>query len=242
MTGSRFRLKALGLCALVVGLMALSAGSAQATVGSSWFLGGAGLSEPLKPEAQATLESNMGSLLTTLGGKGIHILCTAMKLIGMVIFNPGGGALGKADFSGCEFLELVTPGGATKKNAFCTPSAEGVSGLIITNYIKGLIELHEPSAGVKEGFVKFSPDTGTISATIHLGEECAFGENLKIGGTIGVRDCNQEFTVEKTPHLFEPVLQSLVVNEGTTAATLDGSANVRLTGIPHEKLWSGKPA
>lgn len=241
MTGSRLRLKALGSCALVLGLMALSTGSAQAELGAKWFFGGAALSEPLKPEVQATLENNMGSFLTTLGGKNIHILCTSMKLIGWTIFNPNGQTLGKADFSGCEFLELVTPGGMTKKNTFCTPSAEGVSGLIITNFIKGLIVLHELSFGVKEGIVKLSPDTGTVFATIHLGEECAFGENLKVGGTIGVKDCSKEFSFEKITHLFEPVLQALVINEGATVATLDGSANVKLLGAPHEKNWSGKP-
>jgi len=84
----------------------------------------------------------MGSLLTVLGGKNIHILCTSITLIGWTIFNPNRETLGKADFSGCEFLELVTKGGTTKKIGACAPTTEGKSGLIITNFIKGLIELH----------------------------------------------------------------------------------------------------
>jgi len=240
MTRSKLKLKALGLCALVVGLMALTTGSAQATVGSGWFYNGALLAEALKPEVQATLENSMGSLLTTIANKGIHILCTAMKLIGWTIFDPNGQTLGKADFSGCEFLELLA-GGGTKKISACTPIAEGVPGLIVTNFLKGLIELHEPSPGVREGFVKISPDTGTVLALIVLGEECAFGAHLTVSGTIGVKDCNHEFPVEKVTHLFEPVLQALVINGGATAATLDGSANVSLAGIHVGRTWSGKP-
>jgi len=243
MIRSKLGLKALGLCVLVVGLMALSAGAAQAEVGSSWFFNGAKLAEALKPEVQATIENEMASLLTTLGGKKIHILCTALKLIGATIFNPNGQALGKIDLSGCKFFKLITEGGATEEVKACTPTAEGVKGLIVTNFMKGLIELHEPSAGVKEGIVKFVPETGTVIASINLGEECGFGETLKLSGSIGFKDCNKEFTVEKVTHLFEGALTNLVINEGTTAATLDGSVNVILNSAGHVgKTWSGKPA
>jgi len=247
MIRSRLGLKALGLCALVVGVMSLGAGSAQASNGAKWFFNGAVLPEALKPEIAATLENSMGSLLTTLGGKKIHILCTAVTLIGATIFNPNGGTLGKIDFAGCKFFKLITEGGATEEVKTCNPEAEGKPGLIVSNFIKGLIELHEPSPGVKQGFVKFTPDTGTLFATISLGKEveneCAFGEKLKVGGSIGLKDCNEEFTVEKIIHLVEPVLQALVINEGSTAATLDGSANVLLNSAGHSgKAWSGKPA
>jgi len=90
--------------------------------------------------------------------------------------------------------------------------------------------------------VKLTPETGTLFATLKLGEECSFAENLKV---IGVKDCNEEFTVEKIVHLIQPVLllQALVINEGLTPATLDGSANVLLNSTGHSgKSWSGKPA
>jgi len=247
MIRSRLGLKALGLCALVVGVMSMSAGAAQAQPNSKWFFNGAQLAEALKPELQATLENSMGSLLTVLGGKNIHILCTALKLVGATIFNTkelkeGGQTLGKIDFSGCKFFELVVAGGATKEIPACEPIAEGVKGLIVSNFVKGLIELHEPSAGVKEGFVKFTPDPpATLFTTISLGEECAFGSELRISGSVGLKDCNKEFTVEKVTHLVEPVLQALIVNGGASA-TLDGSANVSLAGAHVGKTWSGKPA
>lgn len=247
MIRSRLGLKALGLCALVVGVMSLSAAAAQAETGAKWNYNGAALAEALKPELAAVLEGEMGSLLTVLGGKSIHILCTALNLVGATIFNPNGQTLGKIDFKGCKFLELVVVGGTTKEIPACTPKGEGVSGLIVSQFIKGLIVLHEPSAGVKEGIVKFTPDTGILFTTIPLGEECAFGENLKVGGSVGLKDCAtaactaSSFTTEKTSHLVVPVLQALVINEGATAATIDGSANVTLKA-PHTLSWSGKPA
>jgi hypothetical protein len=232
---SSFGLKVLGLCALLVGLMSISAGAAQATVGAYWLVGGKKISETLLPTAVAAIENKTSSLLTKLSNKNIHILCTTVELVEAHALEPNGGLLGKAKFSGCVFLELLVPP-ATKEIKACNP--EG--GIINTNKVKGLITLHEG-----EGRITLTPfEAGGTFANIFLGLECAFGENLKVGGSLVLKECNKAFLTDLVTHLVEEdkVLTKLWVNSETNPATIDGSANVTLSGAHAGMTFAGHPA
>ena len=66
MVKQKLRLKAVGLCALALGLVAFEGGVAQAEVGSNWRVNGANLTAGLLPELQVKeVENNTISLLFT---------------------------------------------------------------------------------------------------------------------------------------------------------------------------------
>jgi len=248
MVRSRLGLKALGLCAVLVGMFAF-AGSAQATVGAFWLVNGVKISEALSPSVLAETDVP-GVLLTELGGKQIHLKCPTINLVGAKLVEPNGKITGKIDFKGCTFSSLKTAGGELILQKACEPKNEGVAGLIITNTITGLIVLHKTAGGVVEQALeaKGSPDFATIA----LGTECAFGEALLVEGVFYLKDCKEAkeskcvaasgsaFLTDLVKHLVEELkeLTKLTVN-GTHAATIDGSAWAFLGGV-HEKLtWAG---
>jgi hypothetical protein len=238
---TRSRLSLLGLCAVLIGMVAFT-GVAQATTGAFWKVGGATAKGGEPVEAKTDVE---GVLLTELGGKFLHLKCPTINLVGAKLVEPKGGVTGKIDFKGCKLFELVTPGGVLKEVKACEPSAEGVKGLIVTNTIAGLIVLHIPSGGTKEGVLEVKPAiAGVQFANIILGEECAFGENLKVGGVFFLKDCLKQFSTEVKEHLVEELkeLTKLVINEGTKTATIDGSAWAFLGSPNAGKLWAGIPA
>jgi hypothetical protein len=225
---SKFVLKVLGLCALLIGLMSIGAGAAQAETGASWSVNPA-------PDLQATLENNHSVLLTKLSNKNIHLLCTAVELEEAFLVESGGSLSGKARFSGCVFLELLV-GGGTKEFKACNPE----NGIVLTNKIKGLITLHE-----KQGRITVSPfEAGGTFANIFLGLECAFGENLKVSGVLVLKDCQNALSTYLVIHLVEEdkVLTKLWVNSETNPATFDGSINTFLSGAKTGGTWKGNPA
>jgi hypothetical protein len=245
MIRSRLGLRALGLCAVLVGILAF-AGAAQASTGALWRIGG--VQAKGGESVEASLEGASMTLLTTVGGKAIHLKCTALALVGAKLVEPNGGITGKIDFSGCDLLSLKTVGGELVLQKACEPNTEGKAGLIITNAIKGLIVLHTPTGGQAEGALEVTPASGTLLATIQLGaegakNECAFGEKLKLGGVVFLKDCEGKFATALAKHLLQelPALTKLVINEGTTAATIDGSAFAFLGSPNVGKLWAGIP-
>jgi hypothetical protein len=240
MTRSRLGPKALGLCAVLVGTFAF-AGIAQAEPGAFWRISGVQAKGGELVEAQS--EAAGITLLTELGGKFIDLKCPSLKLVGAKLIEPNGGITGKIDFSGCDFLSLKTPGGELVLQKSCEPSAEGVKGLIVTNQFTGLIRLHEPKAGTKEAVLEIRPTTGTLFASPKLGEECAFGEILKLGGVIFLKDCEGKLSTELVKHLLEVLkaLTELTINEGTKASTVDGSFLAFLGSPNTGKTWSGIP-
>ena len=241
MIRSRLGLKALGLCAMLVGMLAF-AGVAQAEVGAFWLVNKAKIVSGQGVEAETDVA---GTLLTELGGKQIHLKCPTIKLVGAKLIDPLGQITGKIDFSGCKFFSLKTVGGELVEQKACEPSAEGTKGLIVTNAITGLIKLHEPKAGTKEAVLEAKPTTaGGQFANIVLGAECAFGENLKVGGVFFLKDCLGQFQTEVVKHLVQelPALTKLVINEGAKTATIDGSAWAFLGTTNVGKTWSGVPA
>jgi hypothetical protein len=238
---TRSRLSLLGLCAMLVSMFAF-ASIAHAEKGALWKIGGATAKGGEAVEAKTDVE---GVLLTELGTKFIHLKCPTINLVGAKLVEPNGGITGKIDFKGCKFFSLTTPGGTLVLQGACEPKNEGVAGLIVTNSITGLIVLHTPSGGTKEGVLEAKPTTaGGLFANIVLGPECAFGENLKVGGVFFLKDCLKQFSTEVKEHLVEELkeLTKLVINEGAKTATIDGSAWAFLGSPNSGKLWAGIPA
>jgi len=255
MIRSRLGVKALGLCAMLVGMFAFT-GVAHAEEKSFWLIGGAKVTKELAEKTVVEAKTDVaGSLLTTLGGKEIHLRCPAITLVGAKLVEPTGKITGKIDFAGCKFFSLNA--GVEVEQKGCEPTAETIKGLIITNTITGLIVLHKTEAGATEVVIE-AVGTGGLFATISLGESCAFGELLKVGdgktkagvvlpSKFFLKDCEvaKEEKCEKgsaaltdlVTHLVEELrsLTKLFVNGGETAAVVNGAANAFL-GAPHKGL------
>ena len=223
------------LCLALAGLMAAGAGSAQAEVGSFWLVKGVKVTT-LLPELAAALENSHGVLLSEIGGKGIHILCTGMTLVAGNHLLAEGGWLGKGLFSGCRILQLTVLNGATALLGACLPPGDHIE----TNLLKALITLHNGSS-----IVVIEPSSGTTLATVITGRECAFGEKIIIGGKVAVKDCKEAFLTDQVTHLFEEfaTLTELYLNSNkANKATLDGSATVSLAGAHKGLTWAGHSA
>jgi hypothetical protein len=252
----RTRLGLLGLCAVVLGVMAFSASAAQAETGAKWlilteetFKNEKGetehkvkTAEELSAAVQGELENSDGSLLSKIVGIKVKFLCTAATLIGVKL--EGNGSLtsgGRVKFTGCvTYLnEELAPE--------CEPKTTGEPlGTLLSNEGKGLLVLHEPSPGVKEGVTRIEPKVGTTFITLTLGASCPIGNTVPIIGKLFVKDCEGKLTTHLVTHLIEELkaLTKLWTISETPehVATIDGSAKVFLAGVGHAGLaWGGMP-
>jgi len=246
MVRSRLGLKALGLCAMVLGLMAFGTTAAQAEPGAIWDVNGGALPEALLPTLAATLEGH-ATLLSKTGGKPFHILCSGVELKETHLVFPAG-VLGFVKFTGCTLLELKE--GEAITLAACEPHEGEEKGVVITKKAKGLILLHEfknakGEVERKEGVTEFEPEIGTTFATVHTSSKCGFGENIPVGGKVLFQDCQKAFSTPQPTHLIEYNVLSELWTFSNTAehkATIDGSANVVLSGEKHKGLtFNGLP-
>ena len=247
MFGTKLGFKALSLCAIVAGLMALGATSAQAEPNSHWNvnlknINGTGL----KPLLQVKeLENKTSTLLTKILGSLYHVLCTGVTLVNFVLLDNGGSS-GKIKFTGC----IAIVNGVTQKN--CEPKFGGVAGVIETALLKDLIVLHKFKE-IKEGkeveltetLDRLEPNEGETFTTIESSEACAVGAKIPVKGKFFLKDCKNEFQTELVDHLVEEgLLTHLFVISDTVehASKIDGSVILRLE-TPHLGLkWSGTPA
>ena len=267
MIRSRLGLKVLGLCAALFGLMAVTAGSAQAEAGSFWTVVNPKTealtkitTEALLPEVQVKEieelkavgeEGKHAVLLTTIGATNtpIAILCSTAELkkateAGAPKLLKEGGLLGKAKFEGCTTkLKGVL-------SAPCKPHSPGSpEGTIETEVAKGLIKLHELTGGAKDDTVLLAPDNANNRfVKIILGKEgfeneCSAGESLTIEGELVVYDPagNTSFTEEKIDHLITEFPGLKLLKFGTREASIDGSALIHLVGEHLNWKWSGIP-
>jgi hypothetical protein len=228
-----------GLClAAALSVMAFAAAAAQAEVGSHWNVNGSAISATLLPVPGATLENNHGQLLShALGGTPLNILCTAVTFENAVL-KAEGGSLGKIKFSGCTINngKEVLPA--------CEPVTGTEKGVVLTVLLKDLIVL-EASGIAGEGYDLLEPEEGTQFVNIATAGECAFGTHIPVIGKFVFKDCNLEGKVEKVTHLTEegPGTELWVISKTNEhKATIDGSANVFLTGAHEGLKWSGTPA
>jgi len=237
---TRTRLGLLGLCAVVLGAMAFSASAAQGA--ATWLVNKVVLPEALLPTLGANLDGGDLSFLGTLVGIKFHILCKEIELKETHLVAPAK-VLGFMVLSKCEVLELLADSTTMVLSKCNIPE-----GKLTTVKMVGSIVLHEGN-----GAVEFKPEVGTNIMTFNMGPECPTGENVKIGGILRIRDCvPSEFLTDKVTHLIEsPKLglnasgesNELFLNGNKKVlVTLDGSANVFLTGVAHTGLtFAGHP-
>jgi hypothetical protein len=228
----------LGLCALALGLLALTANAAHAEIGAKWRVSGSDVGSLAPRLLIKEIESKSGSLsFTTKGGTGVLILCTAAEFDeGGALIGNGGISLGRILFKGCVTLLNEAP--APK----CSPHTTGkAAGEILTLKFSGLIVLDKVGAETFD-LVRFTPDEGTAFAHIELGETCAIGELVLVEGEMWVKDCkgNTSFLTEAVSHLAEEALNKLTALG--QPAKIVGSAMIELEGGHNGLKWSGVPA
>lgn len=231
--------QALGLCALLMGVMVISTSVAQAETGACWgYMNGTTLkcfSSTL--EATPVVEPfSSGTLL--IGNVNLEVLCTGAKFIeGGVLSANGSVLLGKVEFSGClsrtsnSKLELLK---------VCEPRDPiAGAGKIRTEKITGLITLH-----LGKPDVLFKPDTGETLAKIFLGELCAVSEEIIVKGEFVAEDVfgKESFETHSNSHLMDESFSLHLMKVGINGATIDGSAIVRPGGVHNAMLWAGKAA
>ncbi|MDX6602314.1 MAG: hypothetical protein QOF13_1516 [Solirubrobacterales bacterium] len=222
----------MGLCAIVLGLMAFGTTAAHAELNAFWLVSGANIGS-LLPNINAEADSAVTTLLTTVGGSAVAILCTTIKFVGAKLHELGR-ATGKIHYEGCA---TSLNGGAHANN--CKPKSPGaVAGLIETEALEGLIKLHELSPTVKDELVELKPVAGGTFVTVELGVLCAIGNKFPITGKAFIKDCKNEGLVDLVKHLFEQgPLTALLF--GSNPATIDGSAWAFLTGAHAGLTFAG---
>ncbi|HEX4464602.1 MAG TPA: hypothetical protein VH042_08195 [Solirubrobacterales bacterium] len=240
MSRSRLGLKVLGLCALVVGVMAIAGASvAQAEVGAAWSYENASgtlkgnFSSTLEAEPVFALEGETGTLL--IAEKPLSILCKLVEFDeGGQLAGEGSILLGRLKFSKC--VGLIEG----KVSAACEP-VDPVSGkgTILTEKFTGLIKLHELANKEKDSTILLKADTGETLASLHM-PGCGAGEEISIKGELVLWDCEGSTSAKtlKVTHLLAEFPGLKLMKVGTKSATLDGSANVSLKGAHLNYKWA----
>jgi hypothetical protein len=244
---TRSKLGLLGLCAVVLGMMAISAASAQGATLDWLVLNAAGTvatlvqKEPngtvnLLAAVTGKIDTLKLTLLTHLVGLKVGVSCTAFTTSGISL-EPEGKLSegGKVVFTGCSVSE-----GDTK----CTVKSPGAAtGTIESGEGKGEIVLHELAGGAKDVLTKIEPKAaGGTFATLRFEGECSLPESNAVKGVLFVKDCEGFATTHKVKHLIEQgPLTSLTVGADTTEhleTSIDGSAWVELAGAHSGLAWA----
>jgi hypothetical protein len=237
---TRTKLGLLGLCAVVVGMMAMSASAAQGATLSWLILDSTHTTATnLKAELAGKIDTKHLVLHAELAGLPILLLCTNFVLVGVFIepvekLNEGG----KVSFTGCKVLNNK------EEEAYkCTVKTAGAAaGTIETGEAKGLLELI--GGVVKTKIEPKTGPTGTFAAIRFEGSECVIPEINQVHGTIVLEDC----LGDPTTHLLEHLLQADPVNTllyvgGHSLKQLEitkllGSIWVFLAGAHKGLFWS----
>jgi hypothetical protein len=234
-------LKLLGLCALVLGLMAVGATAAEAEEsGGKWtFINGSFSLQELPNNEAFGAELETGThltLLTQILKKNVEILCKSITVRNGRLFTGGTLLMESLVFHEC----ITKVGGAIQ--AACEPNAKGLhKGLIESLPIKGTLLLHKLEAGTKDKILILEPDVGS-NALIHteMSELCSIGEDALFGGKLALIPTNPE--THEVKHLikeFSPLTHLWVISDTAEhKATLDGSMLMFLNGPNIGKTWA----
>jgi hypothetical protein len=248
----RSKLGLLGLCAVVLGVVTMSAGSAQGAL--SWLvLDGSG-ANPKELKALLIAESDSAdlTLLFKLLGKKFALTCTNLEFGGVNL--EAGGKLtegGKNVYTGCEAYGK----GTLEEPLGCkVHSAGSAAGRLETAELKGGL-----TGGGSEVLLKIEPKTAGNPFATFLTEECVIPESNSLRGVIYLKDCealkdkegkelpcDQNTLVHAVRHLVESApLTSLYVgtdNAEHLETSIDGSAWVKLGGAHNGLKWSAMDA
>ena len=246
MIRSKLGLKALGMCALVLGMMAVWAGAAQAEeTGGSWnYINALGQLKTFEgalhePSIGGEIENPPATLHSkVLGGTELLYHCTGVTVVGGKL-QLGGDVKGSLVFTGCTTLI----NGVTSAN--CKPKAEGKEeGVIKTVPILALMLLHKLSEVLKDKILLAHPVEGTNFAFVESSAACSIGIKVAIGGLFAIQDTEPTTHLEK--HLikeFEPLTDLYVISKTPEhKANILGSAKAFLTGehtgLKFAGLWN----
>jgi hypothetical protein len=257
MIRSRLGFKALGMCALIVGLMGIWTGVAQAEEpGGKWTYINPTTKE-LKtfegvlhePSISGELEKDEKGVFIpavlhakVLGGTSLLYECKEVLVVEGKL-KLEGIVLGKLVFHECEtFLN-----GVLSKN--CNPNAGGIHpGLIETNLIKAQMLLHKLiEGGVKDEILVAEPEDKegkllTTFAIVESTEACSIGQKVPIGGRFAFWDPVDPLT-HLVRHLikeFLPLTHLYAISDTAEhAAEILGGAWAFLSGEHKNYEWAG---
>jgi hypothetical protein len=229
----RAKLGLLGLCAVVLGLMAFSASPAHA---AKWLIlnakGELKTGTELKATFSAELEDvHVTVLVPDILGAHFSFLCSAKELIGAL--GSDGSVLSglKALFKGCKVLLDGT------LNEACEPHSAGSPvGTVETASLKGLLVSVGGAARIR-----IEPETGETFANINMGEECPIGETLPVKGVLYLVD--NALATHSVRHLSTGdlvntdlwVLNKILAHK----IIITGASEMFLTGAHKGLKWSG---
>ncbi len=233
---SRLGLKALRICALMIGVMAISASGAQA---SQWMVKGADLTGG--KSVIGSVEGNSVALLSEINKLKIEIACTSGELVGVELKGSPEGetnTTGDLKFTGCKVFKNLNPG---LEELACTVHSKGQpNGTVLTETGHGKLELN----GAKtEGITLILPNNAAkefvVLEMLSATEECVLPPTAKIFGSFAAKDCEGKGEIEQVTHLIveEPIGTKLFLISETAehVAKIDGSANMKLaTG----EIWN----
>jgi hypothetical protein len=252
----RTKLGLLSLCAVVFGLMAFGASSAQAESGAKWLIltsMGALKESPvgLPGAIDTPIDGAVLVLHTEILKIKVLVLCTGSKAVNANLLANG--SIGKETVAGkpvgAQFLFTgctVDLNGAAAPE--CTPNdpVDG-SGKILTKLLHGLLVLYDLGGGIKDEVATILPDATALHspiATIVLPAGCPIGTSVPIIGELAVKDCKDLGLAHVAEHLvdvFTPLTALFAISLTVEhQATLLGSVWAKLIGAAHNGLlWSG---
>jgi len=242
---TRTKLGLLGLCAVVLGMMAISASSAQAAL--SWLiLNSAGTTSTfLKAAVKGKKDTADITLLTHEVGIKFAVTCTEFETTGINLEAEGKLTTGgKVKFTGCEAYGK----GSLEEALGCHVHSSGQpAGTVETGKGKGELVLHERADKTKVVLTKLEPEAGSTGTfASFLTEGCVIPEANPVHGVLYVEDCEGKATVHAVEHLIvQGPLTSMWVgtdNAEHLETSIDGSAWVFLAGEHAGLAWSALDA
>jgi len=197
MIRSRFGL--LGLCAVLLGIMAFGASAAQAEVGSHFWIENTEGKEVDTGTLHATIKLKKDTtyvLHSKILGIAVLFLCSELEAQNATLEGEGSISKGgKVLFTGCT----TDLNGSV--SALCEPkdTTLGVAGTILTQSLHSLVILGEAS----ETILNILPDEGEIFANIEMGSKCPIGTKVPVIGKIALNDCEGKAKIFAIEHLVE---------------------------------------
>ena len=248
----RTKLALLGLCAVMLGMMAMSTSAAQAAF--SWLvLNAAGTVNTEVTETGGVVNLLAGvegekdsrlSLLFTIFHIMVSVGCGNLGLVNVNLEKLGTLSSGKSKLTGCE----VYSGADLGTKLPCTVKTAGAATGTVESANATIKQvLHEIKAGEKEVLLQVVPEVGTTFATLLFeGAECVLPPSNPVTGSVFLRDCLKQMTTFAVKHLVEQgPLTSLSVGSDTAEhleTSLVGSAWLKLDGAHAGLKWAAMDA
>jgi hypothetical protein len=254
----RSKLGVLTFCIVMLGVMAIFAGLAQASSFVKLVLDKdntlleiveAGTSTWLILNSSGTTATELKALLvgekdsedltvvTHLLGRLFWVTCTNFELVGVNLEKEGKLTTGsKIVFTGCE---AYGKGPLTEPLNCKLHSTGKAAGTIETNKLKGELVLHK---GESKLLMKIEPEVAGGTLKTFLTEECVMPESNSLKGRLYLEDSLEQITTHAVKHLLvQNPLTFLYVGTDTVEhleTSLNGSVWVKL-GAAHTGLkWS----